>query len=206
MDFDIPFAYIISITNICNQFRLRRKMKMNEKAVSPVIATVILVAVAITVAVAVSYWMGSIAGMYTKFEKIEIQSSYASKTTGGPLSTLISTGWTVTIKLKNSGSATSTLIQCFVNDKPVDEYMFESLNTLTWQYLDEVSGAENIPLDGLTIESGESATIFIYMEAYTDDGTGTLEPTDITFTSGTTINFKLHSAAGMDYIKLVQLT
>lgn len=36
-----------------------------RRAISPVIATVILVAVAITVAV--SYWMGSIAGQYTSF-------------------------------------------------------------------------------------------------------------------------------------------
>jgi hypothetical protein len=36
---------------------------------------VILVAVAITVSVAVAYWMGGIAGQYTKFEKVEIQSA-----------------------------------------------------------------------------------------------------------------------------------
>jgi flagellin-like protein len=47
----------------------------SRRAVSPVIATVILVAIAITVAVAVAYWMGGIAGQYTRFEQIEIQSA-----------------------------------------------------------------------------------------------------------------------------------
>ena len=50
---------------------------IQRKAISPVIATVILVAVAISVSVAVSYWMGSIAGQYTSFEKVEIQTGYA---------------------------------------------------------------------------------------------------------------------------------
>ncbi len=47
----------------------------NRKAISPVIATVILVAVAITVAIAVSYWMSGITSSYTKFEKVEIETA-----------------------------------------------------------------------------------------------------------------------------------
>ena len=53
-----------------NMTKLRKR-----KGVSPVIATVILVAVTITVAVAVAYWMSGIAGQYTSFEKVEIQSA-----------------------------------------------------------------------------------------------------------------------------------
>lgn len=53
----------------------------NRRAVSPVIATVILVAVAITVSVAVAYWMGGIAGQYTSFEKIEVRAHYSKYTT-----------------------------------------------------------------------------------------------------------------------------
>jgi FlaG/FlaF family flagellin (archaellin) len=64
--------------------------------VSPVIATVILVAVAITVAVAVAYWMGGIAGQYTKFEKVEIQSAVCTNN---------GTFWTIEMKLKNTGTA-----------------------------------------------------------------------------------------------------
>ena len=57
---------------------------------SPVIATVILVAVAITVAVAVAYWMGGIAGQYTKFEKVEIQTAYSVRNAGN--------GWNISME------------------------------------------------------------------------------------------------------------
>ena len=49
---------------------------MKRKAVSPVIATVVLVAVAITIAVAVSYWMSGISSQYTQFEKVEVTGAY----------------------------------------------------------------------------------------------------------------------------------
>jgi len=152
---------------------------MNElrkrKAISPVIATVILVAVAITVSVAVSYWMGSIASQYTKFEKVEIQSGYATLD--------LTKGWTIHLDLKNSGSATANLIKVFVNDVPVDVSTFIlTIGKMT----------SNIPTAGLQILSGESKPVEVYI------GNGL-------FSSGTTINIKLHSAGGMDYIKLIEL-
>ncbi len=163
----------------------------DKRAVSPVIATVILVAVAITVAVAVAYWMGGIAGMYTKFEKVEIQSAYA------PLNTTASSdysssngGWNITLCLKNTGSAEATLINAYVNNKPIDTYS----PPITWYYTDdEHPTLTSIPEDGVSIGSGEEITIYLLVDR-------TL------FSSGTTLNVKLHSAGGMDYIKLVELT
>jgi len=185
-----------------------------RRAISPVIATVILVAVAITVAVAVSYWMSSIAGQYTGFEKVEIQSGYASKLdavdpavytpadeildplhiAGQPIpGTGSAAGWRITIKLKNTGSAPSTITSCFINEKPMEEY---SVGSITWQYLDETGAPATITEDGVTLESGTSKTIYVNI----------IKNPDITFTSGTTINVKLHSAGGMDYIRLIQLS
>ncbi len=149
----------------------------NRKAVSPVIATVILVAVAITVSVAVAYWMGGIAGQYTKFEKVEIQSAIVTIGSG--------TGnWTVQLKVKNTGTATATLISAFVNDVEVNTYGVT------------VAGAGEITTNQTTstsIPSGASYVINVYVNNY-----GFLS-------SGTTVNIKLHSAGGMDYIKLVEL-
>ena len=88
---------------------------------SPVIATVILVAVAITVSVAVAYWMGGIAGQYTKFEKVEIQSAVCIN--NGTL-------WTITMKLKNTGTETSTLISAFVNFTLGSFYCFQNFFSL----------------------------------------------------------------------------
>ena len=156
----------------------------DKRAVSPVIATVILVAVAITVAVAVAYWMGGIAGMYTKFEKVEIQSAYAPlNSTGGY--------WNITLVLKNTGSADSTLINAYVNNRPIDDYDPE----IYWCYSsvsDDVFN-ENVTSAGVTIGSGEQVTVYLIVP-------------DDHFSSGTTLNVKLHSAGGMDYIKLVELT
>jgi len=149
-----------------------------RRAVSPVIATVILVAVAITVAVGVSYWMSGIAGQYTSFEKVEITSGYATN---------IVDGWNITIKLKNTGSAPSTITSCFINEKPIEEYYLNNSTT---------TGAITMsPINGVTLESGTNSTIVV-----------TIKEADVTFSSGTTINVKLHSAGGMDYIKLVRLS
>jgi len=165
------------------------KISRKRRAVSPVIATVILVAITITVAVAVSYWMSGIAGQYTKFEKIEIQSGYSEKIDNG-LSPA-SYGWQITLEMKNTGSATSTLLRVFVNDIaiPVDNYGESAITYAGGQIFTSVVYA------GTTIESGGTTTVYIWI----DDGWGA------PVTSGTTLNVKVHSAAGMDYIKLVSL-
>jgi hypothetical protein len=148
--------------------------------VSPVIATVILVAVAITVAVAVAYWMGGIAGQYTKFEKVEIQSAVCTNN---------GTFWTIEMKLKNTGTATSTLLSAFINEVEVDSYDASGPESGVW--------ATNINTTVTTvITSGQSITIYFWMDS--------ARPLT-TLTSGTTVNFKIHSSGGMDYIKLVEL-
>jgi flagellin-like protein len=153
-----------------------------RKAVSPVIATVILVAVAITVSVGVSYWMGGISSQYTQFEKVEIQTGYASSVTNG---------WNVTLDIKNSGSAETTLTHVFINDIPI------TVSTLPGSLVNTTL-ATNIG-SVATLEAGESATVLVYIgDALTQNGLTSLS-------SGTTINIKLHSAGGMDYIKLIRL-
>jgi len=155
-----------------------RKIR-SRKAVSPVIATVILVAVAITVAVAVSYWMGGISSQYTKFEKVEIQSGVCTVDAAG--------NWTVALKLKNSGTATATLISIFINDVEIDNYS-------------QPVGVEDFwasdMTDSYSLTSGLSGAINVFISS--SKATATLS-------SGTTVNIKVHSAGGMDYIKLVEL-
>jgi flagellin-like protein len=154
-----------------------RKIR-SRKAVSPVIATVILVAVAITVAVAVSYWMGGITSQYTTFEKVEIQSGVCTWNDTG--------FWKITLKLKNSGTATSTLNSIFINDIEATTYDQD------WASLSGVVTTNMTTTTSIT--SGANAMINIYV----DLGYATLS-------SGTTVNIKVHSAGGMDYIKLIPL-
>jgi flagellin-like protein len=151
-------------------------MFKNRKAVSPVIATVILVAVAITISVAVAYWMGGISSQYTKFEKVEVSSAICEQDTGG---------WNITVKLKNTGTAQATIKNCFVND-------FE----LGYGAAGVVAGtaAVDFAATGLPMASGANATVILY-----------ISNTYKSYTSGTTINMKFHSAGGMDYLKLIEL-
>ena len=155
-----------------------------RRAVSPVIATVILVAVTITVAVAVSYWMSGISGQYTSFEKVEIQSAICTYEGAAD-----NEYWKIVITMKNSGTKTATLTNVFVNEgaatfsvSPIGASLIE---------------ADVGPASGQTekVVSGSSVVVTV---AISDHLTGTL-------TSGTTINIKIHSAAGMDYIRLVSL-
>lgn len=173
-----------------NELRKRR-------AISPVIATVVLVAITITVAVAVAYWMSGIAGQYTAFEKVEIQSGYA--TLGkSPV------GWFITIELKNTGTATATLTKVFINDVPVYEYTIKDgaagtlagipAGTPVVAAVDSTGTSIPSPA-GLPILSGADDIVYVY-----------IGNTYASLSPGTTVNIKLHSAGGMDYIKLIQLT
>jgi len=170
-----------------------QKIPRKSRGVSPVIATVILVAITITVAVAVSYWMSGIASQYTAFEKVEIQSGYATLGTGVAK-------WIITIELKNTGTATATLTKVFINDVPVYEYDIAGgltgvLLGVTGVLPAASTGTSFSSTDGLPIESGAGGTVYVYIGS----SYASLSP-------GTTINLKLHSAGGMDYIKLIQLT
>ena len=169
-----------------------------RKAVSPVIATVILVAVAITVSVGVSYWMGGISSQYTQFEKVEISSGVCSYD-----STFFE--WEVEVKLKNSGTATATLTSIFINNVEVDLYTVPIPQVAA---IAEATAATDMT-ESLIIEAGASATITIYIDG-PDDAADAVPPVAKvdywqSVTSGTTVNVKIHSAGGMDYIKLIEL-
>jgi FlaG/FlaF family flagellin (archaellin) len=83
------------------KIKLRKSLNGNLKAVSPVIATIIIVAIAITMSIAVAYWLLGLGSSFTKYEKIEFTTAYAVPTNGG--------GYTVTLNLKNTGTAASTI-------------------------------------------------------------------------------------------------
>ena len=156
------------------------------RAVSPVIATVILVAVATTVSIAVAFWMGGIAGQYTKFESIEVQSAACSKVMNNDT---YGTYWLVQVTLKNSGSADATLNGAYVNDIPVNIYN-QNHNSATKTATSMSTQA--------TIHVGQSVNINVYV----DSG----YPYGAPYSSGTTVNVKFLSAGGFDYIKVITLT
>jgi len=162
-----------------------------KRALSPVIATVILISVTIVVAVSVAYWMGSIASGYTTFEQIELPSIYATYTnltqlTNEPLGY----GWKVTISLKNTGSADATIDDIFLNNIPLKDY------SSGWALNSTYNSTITTSYSSLNIKvtKGSSETIYLYLNS-TVEGCS----------SGTTIDIKIHTASGRDYPTHVKL-
>ncbi len=161
--------------------RKNSRKNRSRRAVSPVIATVILVAIAITIAVAVAYWMGGIAGSFTKFEQVEIQTGVC---------TLVATNWQVSITMKNTGTGSATLTNVFVNDVEVSAYGAAAPTGAVATITTDMTTAT-----AYSLSSGQTDTISVWVGS-----------TYATLSSGTTVNIKIHSAGGMDSIKLIELT
>ncbi len=91
------------------------------KAISPVIATVIIVAVAITIAIATALWMTGLTGTFTRYERLEITYAYADWDD-------VNEQWIITLKIKNTGPSDATVDEVFINGKPYTEYTGVSLS------------------------------------------------------------------------------
>jgi len=149
-----------------------RRLVEDKKGISPVITTVILVAVGIAVAIAVALWMSGLVATFTRFEKLEITGAYALAS---------DSGWTVTVTVKNTGSADATITSIMLNGIPSDQCKGVDVNI----------GSTSIPV-------GSSSTITITIASDNKVGSATL-------TSGVTLNVVIHTAAGKDYPTSVTL-
>ena len=152
---------------------------MNNKGISPVIATVIIVAVAIAVSIAVAFWMTGIVGLFTGFEQVQITSAYATKDNNGV--------FTIHLKLKNTGTSDATIDGVFINGKPFDEV--SSTTTITVSIDNSAFTSSDFQK---TIGAGSTVNAKIII------GAGI-------FSSGQSIEVKIHTASGKEYPKLVVL-
>jgi len=188
----------------------RRLVRRKDRAVSPVIATIILVAIAIVMAIAVAYWALGLGGTFTRYEKIEIMSMYAvSDDSLKYLNVTISnaakkynnvTGWNVTAKLRNTGSATATINLILISGRPVDIFNGTTIDTQSkervyaWVLIDDQPLSQALPI---TINPGEERTLKITIPKATF--------ADITFVPGMSVEVTFHTASGSDYPKVVIL-
>jgi len=125
--------------------------------------------------------MSGISSQYTNFEKVEISSAICTTDNFD--------NWVITITLKNSGTAAATLDSLYVNDVAADLDSSEP-----GAAVDTISTDLNVTASSTTLESGVVDIITVWI-GYNH----------LTLSSGTTVNVKIHSASGMDYIKLVKL-
>jgi flagellin-like protein len=155
-----------------------------RRAISPVIATVILVAVTIAISISAAYWMSGTSGQYTGFEKIEIPTAYS---TLNP--TVNNAKWRIHLSLKNSGPNPAKITYVMLNEAIVTEYNITEGGSLSSISAIGTSMSDN----GVFLQSGETMDVYVWI------GSGL-------FSSGTTIAVKLHSTSGFDYVKLVKLS
>jgi len=148
-----------------------------------VITTVILVAVGIALAVAIGLWMSGLVATFTRFEKLEVTSAYA---TGSGTS-----GWNIYVTIKNTGSADATITSIMVNGVPIDG------STITSDPPVSSTQSQTLPVGGhIDFTLAISAT----------SGSATWPPGSTSkLTSGVTVNIVFHSAAGKDYPTSVTL-
>lgn len=156
----------------------------NRKALSRIIAPIILVAVTVTVALG-AYWVSDVSTQYMSFEKIMIETGY-SVLVPGKIG-----GWEITISLKNTGTDSATIMNLVINETPVS-----LLDPIPTGFADTSPGTVicNIPISGLEIVPGETKSVNIWI----DDDFASLS-------SNTVINIILRSRSGMDYYKFIRL-
>ena len=160
----------------------KRSFRKDLKAVSPVIATIIIVSVAIVMSIAVAYWMLGMGTAFTRYEKLEFTSiwGYEYTDTEGKY-------YDIKIEIKNTGSATLTVDQVFLNGKPPEAY-------------DVITGGKTKPTvqiewKNTTLEPGQETTGTISLRK----GFGAQwEP-------GMTVEVVLRTKSGGEYPKMVRL-
>jgi hypothetical protein len=158
-------------------------MLRRRKAVSPAVTTTILVAVAITLSIGASYWLMGVSTQGTRFETIEITTAYNRLETN-----VTNAHWKIVLGVKNTGSEASTISEVSVNGVPVNVYGVSNGGSLP----DAFCTGTSISSSGLTLMSGEGTTVYVWIGG------------DL-ISSGTSCEVKLHSEAGMDYMRLVKL-
>jgi len=149
-----------------------------NRGISPVITTVIIVAVGIAVAIATALWMNGLVSTFTRFERLEIISAYAIPTQDG---------CNVYVTIKNTGSSDATITSILINGIPISS--------------SEISGISLVNPSSLPfhINVGNTTCFIISISSNNKVGSGKL-------ISGVTANFDFHTAAGRDYLTSLMLS
>ena len=177
---------------------MNKSFRRNRKAVSPVIATIIIVAVAIVMSIAVAYWMLGLAGTFTRYEKLEFTSAYAASVTIDSTS-----AFNITFRLKNTGSAPATLDVIFINGIPHYDCGAALYNiTITKDSTNYYYGLNFTSSIGITLNPGEEASGIITLKDGEPIGSGGAGGT---VDSGMTIEVMVQTTAGNQYPKSVTL-
>jgi flagellin-like protein len=87
----------------------RMRMLRSRKALSPVVASIILIAVTVAVSIAVAAWMGALTFTFMATEQIQITNI------GFNVGPFPGTGW-ITVTVNNTGTSPVTINEAWVNN------------------------------------------------------------------------------------------
>ncbi len=145
------------------------KMFKSKKALSPVVAAIILIAVTVAVSIAVAAWMGALTIGFMKTEELKITNNQW----GGN-----SPYDNATLTVKNSGSNALTIDAVKVNSAPALLFKYRNPSGV---------GTYQLVTGGITLKAGETADIAVEISATAK------------FQSGTKYEITFHTAAGNNY-------
>jgi flagellin-like protein len=86
-----------------------RKLFKSRKALSPVVAAIILIAVTVAVSIAVAAWMGALTFTFMKTEELKITSMTFGGTSGVANNTIV-------LAIRNPGTSKVTVSSVSIND------------------------------------------------------------------------------------------
>ncbi|MEM2168714.1 MAG: archaellin/type IV pilin N-terminal domain-containing protein [Candidatus Bathyarchaeia archaeon] len=167
-------------------------LRHNRKAISPVIATIIIVAVAIVMSIAVAYWMLGLATTFTRYEKLEFVSAYATYNSA-------ENAYFINMTVKNTGSSPATVKMFLLNGIPHTDLASNNITIYNYNYTNNKwekiypSGEIDVP-----VNPGSEVKFSVQLEKEMNIGSGIV-------TSGVTLEITIQTAAGNQYPKTVVL-
>ncbi|MEM4603514.1 MAG: archaellin/type IV pilin N-terminal domain-containing protein [Candidatus Nezhaarchaeales archaeon] len=174
---------------------LRKPLRCDEKAISPVIATIIIVAVAIVMSIAVAYWMMGLATTFTRYEKLDFIAAYPIK---GDITGTNGQYYNITLSLKNTGTSPASVTKFFFNGVPdsIVNQTNQNKGGLNITY----SGGNVFKADGtaVVVNPGDTVTFVIQLPYNATIGGGRA-------VSGVMLEIVVQTATGNQYPKVVVL-
>jgi flagellin-like protein len=172
-----------------------------RRAVSPVIATVILIAVAVALGIAVAFWASGLTSSFSKYEKLGVNTQYAIAN-GCTSSCPSGSSWVIVLGGQNTGSSDATITQIQINGVP---YPLQATNAQISSFTSFTNAQNAIyymasgtggtltytTTTSLSVPSGYSFSINLALDSSTISGK--------TFSSGQTIQVTIITAAGNNY-------
>lgn len=167
------------------------RIRNNKRAVSPVIATIIIVAVAIVMSIAAAYWVMGLTAGFTRYEKLEFVSAYPIKDNDC---------FNISITVKNTGTSPATITKFLLNGVPDDIILTDNTNNGKKFEIYYSNNNTKFIVDNtkLTINPGDSENIKILISDEAEIGAGKA-------TSGITLEITIQTANGYQYSKSIVL-